>query len=153
MHSYDERPFRSDQESDREAEEVQIRMGNPRVRPHVVPASTRTGELTKHDFVTSFLVAWEPSPTPPAHWIELLREAPFGTQRIRARALHWNGRSFSIELPNESDIEAFSVEMPDWVAFANAEFGRREHTPAEEALADAQKRAEELESRLRRSDY
>ena len=57
---------------------------------------------------------------------------------------------FSIELPNESDIEAFDLEMPDWVAFANAEFGRREHTPAEEALAEAQKRAMTLESRLRR---
>jgi hypothetical protein len=43
--------------------------------------------------------------------------------------------------------------MPEWVAFANVEFGRREHTPAEEALADAQRRAEELENRLRRSDY
>ena len=40
--------------------------------------------------------------------------------------------------------------MPDWVAFANAEFGRREHTPAEEVLAEAQKRAQALESRLRR---
>jgi hypothetical protein len=42
-------------------------MGHPRVRPHVIPALGKTGELTKHDFVTSFLVAWEPSPTPPAH--------------------------------------------------------------------------------------
>lgn len=150
MHSFDEKPFRSDQESDREPEEVSIRMGDPRVRPHVVPAAGKTGELTKHDFVTSFLVAWQPSPTPPAHWIELLREAPFGTQAIRARDLHWDGRSFSVELLKESDIEAFGVEMPDWVAFANAEFGRREHTPAEEALAEAQKRAEALENRLRR---
>lgn len=147
MASFDEKPFRSEEES---ATEVHIRMGHPRVRPHVVPAAGKTGELTKHDFVTSFLVAWEPSPTPPAHWIELLREAPFGTQAIRARDLHWNGRSFSIEVPNESDIEAFDVEMPDWVAFANAEFGRREHTPAAEALAEAQKRAQALESRLRR---
>jgi hypothetical protein len=43
--------------------------------------------------------------------------------------------------------------MPEWVAFANVEFGRREHTPAEEALAEAQKRAEELENRLRRGEY
>ena len=150
MASFDEKPFRSEEESAREPAEVDIRMGPPRVRPHVVPAAGKTGELTKHDFVTSFLVAWQPSPTPPAHWIELLREAPFGTQRVRARDLHWNGRSLSIELLNESDIEAFSVEMPDWVAFANAEFGRREHTPAEEALAEAQKRADALESRLRR---
>ena len=150
MASFDEKPFRSEEESAGEPAEVHIRMGQPRVRPHVVPAAGKTGALTKHDFVTSFLVAWEPSPTPPAHWIQLLREAPFGTLAIRARDLHWNGRSFSIELPNESDIEAFDVEMPDWVAFANAEFGRREHTPAEEALAEAQKRAMVLESRLRR---
>jgi hypothetical protein len=44
----------------------------------------------------------------------------------------------------------FNVEMPDWVAFANAEFGRRGHTPAEEALEEAKKRAEALENRLRR---
>ena len=155
MPPLDEKPFRSESESPTEPSEVHIVMGNPRVRPHVVAAPGKTGALTKHDFVTSFLVAWEPSPTPPAHWIELLREAPFGTQAIRARDLHWNGRSFSIELPHESDIEAFSIEMPDWVAFANAEFGRREHghTPAEEALAEAQKRAEALENRLRRTDH
>ena len=150
MPPFDEKPFRSEEESAKEPSEVYIRMGHPRVRPHVVPFSGKTGDLTKHDFVTSFLVAWQPSPTPPAHWIELLREAPFGTQAIRARNLHWDGRSFSIELLKESDIEAFSVEMPDWVAFANAEFGRREHTPAAEALAEAQKRAEALENRLRR---
>jgi hypothetical protein len=142
----DEKPFRSDVEP----ADIQIRLLHPHVRPHVAPAAGKTGELTKHDFVTSFLVTWQPVPTPPAHWIELLREAPFGTQAIRARDLHWDGRSLSIELLNESDIEAFSVEMPDWVAFANAEFGLREHTPAEEALAEAQKRAEALESRLRR---
>jgi hypothetical protein len=150
MASFDEKPFRSEEESAREPAEVHIRMGDPRVRPHVVPAAGKTGELTKHDFVTSFLVAWEPSPTPPAHWIELLREAPFGTQAVRARDLHWNGRSFSIELPDESDIEAFTIEMPDWVAFANIEFARREHAPAAEALAEAQKRANALENRLRR---
>ena len=146
----DEKPFRSENESASEPTEVFIRVGHPKVRPHVVPAAGKTGDLTKHDFVTSFLVAWQPVPTPPAHWIELLREAPFGTQAIRSRNLHWNGHFLSIELLNESDIEAFSVEMPDWVAFANAEFGRRDHTPAEEALAEAQKRAEALESRLRR---
>ena len=146
----DEKPFRSENESASEPTEVFIRVGHPRVRPHVVPAAGKTGELTKHDFVTSFLVAWQPVPTPPAHWIELLREAPFGTQAVRSRNLHWNGHFLSIELLNESDIEAFSVEMPDWVAFANAEFGRREHAPAEEALAEAQNRAQALENRLRR---
>jgi hypothetical protein len=153
MSQLDEKAFRSEEESADEFLNTHVTMSDARVRPHVVPVSGKTGELTKHDFVTSFLVAWEPSPTPPAHWVELLRQAPFGTQRIRARDLHWNGRSFSIELLNESDIEAFSVEMPEWVAFANAEFGRRQHTPAQEALADAQKRAEELENRLRRSDH
>ena len=146
----DEKPFRSEQESAPDPSEVSITMGYPRVRPHVVAAPGKNGALTKHDFVTSFLVAWEPSPTPPAHWIELLREAPFGTQAVRARDLHWNGRSFSIELPDESDIEAFSIEMPDWVAFANIEFARREHAPAQEALAEAQRRANALENRLRR---
>jgi hypothetical protein len=142
----DEKPFRNDQEP----ADVRVRMGSPQVRAHVVPAAGKAGALTKKDFVTSFLVTWQPLPTPPAHWIELLRQAPFGTQAIRARDLHWNGHVLSIELFNESDIEAFSFQMPDWVAFANAEFGRREHTPAEEALAEATKRAEALESRLRR---
>jgi hypothetical protein len=147
---YEEKPFRSEEESATDPSEVNIIMLPPRVRPHVVPATGKTGALTKQDFVTSFLVAWEPSPTPPAHWIELLREAPFGTQTVRARDLHWNGRSFSIELLHEADIEAFGAEMPDWVAFANVEFGRREHTPAREALAEAQRRANALELRLRR---
>jgi hypothetical protein len=146
----EEKPFRSEEESADDAVPVHIIMGSPRVRPHVVPATGRTGPLTKADFTTSFLVAWEPSPTPPAHWVELLRQAPFGTQTIRARDLHWNGRSFSVEVLNESDIEAYGVEMPDWVAFANEEFERREHTPAQEALAEAQRRAQEVESRLRR---
>ena len=143
----DEKPFRSDTEP----ADIQVHMGHPQVRPHVVPAAGKTGVLTKNDFVTSFLVAWQPVPAPPAHWIELLREAPFGTQAICARDLHWNGHLLSIELFNESDIEAFSIEMPDWVAFANAEFGRRKNSPAEEALAEAKKRAEALENRLRRS--
>jgi hypothetical protein len=143
-----EKPFQSD--SEKESSQVSIRMSHPRVRAHVVPAAGKTTDLEKADFMTSFLVAWQPVPTPPPHWVELLREAPFGSQTIRARDLHWDGRYFSIELANESDIEAFGVEMPDWVAFANAEFSRRAHTPADKALAEAQKRAEELESRMRR---
>jgi hypothetical protein len=125
-------------------------MGLPRIRPHVVPFAGRTGTLAKADFVTSFLVAWEPVPTPPAHWVELLKEAPFGSEAVRARDLHWDGRSFSVERVNEAEIEAFCVEMPDWVEYANTMFGRREHTPAEQALEDARKRAKELEERLRR---
>ena len=150
MPPFDEKPFRSDAESGKEPADVLIRMGHPRVRPHVVPFAGKTGELTKQDFVTSFLIAWQPSPTPPAHWVELLKKAPFGTQTVRARDLHWDGHAFSIERVNESEIEAFAVEMPDWVAFANAEYGRGGHSPAEEALAEAQKRAESLEQRLRR---
>ena len=146
----EEKPFRSDDEESGAPVPVHIRMGHPRVRPHVVPLAGSASPPKREDFVTSFLVAWEPSPTPPAHWIELLRDAPFGTQSVRARNLHWNGRSFSVELVNEPDIEAFALEMPQWVDFANAEFGRREHTPAEEALESARRRAEALESRLRR---
>ncbi len=150
MPPFEEKPFRSGAESGKESAEITIRMGHPRVRPHVVPFAGKTGELTKQDFVTSFLIAWQPSPTPPAHWVELLKKAPFGTQTVRAGDLHWDGHIFSIERVNESDIEAFALEMPDWVAFANAEYGRGGHSPAEEALAEAQKRAEALEQRLRR---
>jgi len=150
MPPLEEKPFRSQGEADTEPTEVHIRMGHPRIRAHVVPFAGKTGELTRQDFVTSFLVAWQPNPTPPAHWVELLKTAPFGTQAIRARDLHWDGRSFSIQLVNESDIEAFGIEMADWVAYANAEFARREHTPAEDALAEAQKKAEALERRLQR---
>ena len=153
MSQLDEKAFRSNEESADDFVNTHITMGEPRVRPHVVPVSGKSGALTKNDFVTSFLVAWEPTPTPPAHWIELLRGAPFGTQHVRAQDLHWNGRSLSIELPDESDIEAYNVEMPEWVAFANAEFGRRQEAPAEEALADARRRAQELENRLRRRDH
>jgi len=144
-----EKPFQSD--SEKEPSQIDVRIGQPRVRAHVVPAAGKTDDLTKADFATSFLVAWRPSPTPPPHWIELLRQAPFGSQTIRARDLHWDGRFLSIELLNEADIEAFDVEMSDWVAYANAQFGRGNHTPAEEALAEANKRAEELENRLRRN--
>lgn len=58
--------------------------------------------------------------------------------------------AFRSERLSESEIEAFDVEMADWVAFVNTMFGQREHTSAEEALAKARKRANELESRLRR---
>ena len=133
-----------------ESAHLNIRVGQPRVRPHVVPFAGKTGDLTKDDFVTSFLAAWQPVPTPPPHWIELLREAPFGSQTIRARDLHWDGRSLSVERVNESEIEAFNVEMPQWVDFANTMFGRRKHTPHEQALEDAERRARELQDRLAR---
>jgi len=150
MPPFEDKPFRSKEESNKEPSQAFIRMSHPQVRAHVVPAAGKAGELTKGDFVTSFLVAWQPSPTPPAHWVELLRKAPFGTQAIRAGNLHWDGHSFSVELFNESDVESFAIEMPDWVEFAKAEFGRRVHTPAEDALAEGQKRAEALEHRFHR---
>jgi hypothetical protein len=148
MTPFDEKPFRSEAD-EKEPAEVHVRIGHPRVRPHVVNTAGPEGAAAPN-FVTSFLVAWQPSPTPPAHWIELLRQSPFGTQTVRAGALHWDGHVLSIELVNEGDIEAYAVEMPGWVEFANAEFGRRVHTPAEEALASAQRRAEALENRLRK---
>jgi len=151
----DEKPFRSENESEGGPAEIHIRMGHPRVRPHVVPIQREEPapkEPTKGAFVTSFLVCWQPSPVPPASWVQLLREAPFGSQGVRARGLHWDGSVFSIELMTEAEIEAFAVEMPDWVDFANAEYGRRPrgHTPAEEALSDAERRAHALEARLGR---
>ena len=120
MPPFDEKPFRSEEESAREPAEAHVHMGHPRVRPHVVPVAGKTGEQTVGDFVTSFLVAWQPSPTPPAHWIELLRAAPFGAQAIRARDLHWDGRSFSIELlkrkltrdrPRNNAVNSASVDQ------------------------------------------
>lgn len=159
MATLDEKPFRSEKEPEAETAGIRIRMGHPRVRSHVVPISGATGQPAEREpveggFVTSFLVTWQPEPVPPSRWIDLLRCAPFGSQGVRARALHWDGRVFSVELLTESEIEAFAVEMPDWVAFANAEFGRRPlaHTPAEEALAEAARRADALEQRLRRID-
>lgn len=155
MAPFDEKPFRSEKEPDKDTAGIRILMGHPRVRPHVVPDPGLAGEAAgievgKGRYVTSFLVTWQPEPVPPAHWIELLREAPFGTQGVRARQLHWDGRLVSIELLSETEIEAFGVEMPDWVAFANAEFGRRGHAPDEEAMSEAARRADALEQRLRR---
>src|SRR6266542_6927868 len=127
-----------------------VRVGAPRVRPHVVPIAGKTGRLTKDDLVTSFLVVWQPSPPPPPLWVRFLQEAPFGTQTIRARDLHWDGKFLSIELLNESDIEAFAVEMSEWVDYANSELSQCEKSPAALALKEAQKRALEIENRLRR---
>ena len=149
----EDKPFRSDTEDDAcwdRRVPVHIRIGRPNVSPHVVPMGGKTGQLTREDFVTSFLVVWRPAPPPPPHWVKLLREAPFGSGKIHARDLHWDGRHLSIELVHEEDIEAFALEIPGWVEFANAEYTRGEHNPACDALEDAQRRARELESRLRR---
>jgi hypothetical protein len=129
---------------------INVRVGAPRVRPHVVPIAGKTGNLSKDDLVTSFIVVWQPQPPPPPLWIRFLKEAPFGTQLVRAQDLHWDGKFLSIELLNEADIEAYAVEMSNWVDYANSELSQCEKSPAALALKAAQKRAEEIENRLRR---
>src|SRR5690348_16893715 len=86
---------------------ITVRVGSPRVRPHVVAMDGKAAPLGKDDLVTSFIVVWQPSPPPPPLWVKFLQEAPFGTQLVRAQDLHWDGKYLSIELLNESDIEAF----------------------------------------------
>jgi hypothetical protein len=150
----EDKPFRSATEEecwDRRVP-VHIRVGAPSVSPHVAPMQRQAGKtapLTPADFVTSFLVVWRPAPPPPPHWVKLLREAPFGSGKVHARDLHWDGRHLSIELVHEEDIEAFALEMPGWVEYANTEYTRGEHSPACDALEDAQRRARALENRLR----
>lgn len=145
-------PFRSEKEEDAwdHRVPVHIRVGPPRVNPHVVPRAGTSGTLTKEDFVVSFLVVWQPSPIPPPHWIKLLREAPFGSGLVHAHDLHWNGRNLSIELVQEEDVEAFALEMPGWVDYANTEYTRGEHLPFVDALENARERAKALEKRLHR---
>ena len=129
---------------------VTVRAGHPRVRPHVVPMSGKTVPLKKEDLVTSFLVVWQPSPPPPPLWVRFLQEAPFGTQLVRASDLHWDGKYLSVELVNESDIDAFAAEMSQWVDFANTQLSQCERSPAAVALKEAQERALTIENRLRR---
>ena len=147
----EDKPFRSEAEDDcwDRRVPVHIRVGAPSVHPHVVPITGRQAPLTAADFVTSFLVVWQPAPPPPPHWVKLLREAPFGAGSVHARDLHWNGKHLSIELLHEADVESYALEMPGWVEFANAEYTRGEHNPACDALEDAQRRARELQDRLR----
>jgi hypothetical protein len=129
---------------------VTVRVGSPRVRPHVVPVSGKEGRLAKEDLVTSFIVVWQPNPPPPPLWIRFLKEAPFGTQLVRAHDLHWDGKYLSIELVNESDIDGYAAEIGNWVEYANAALVRCERSPAALAQKDAEKRAAEIENRLRR---
>jgi hypothetical protein len=152
----EDKPFRSANEDecwDRRVP-VHIRVGAPNVSPHVVPIQKgadagKSAPRTAADFVTSFLVVWRPAPPPPPHWVKLLREAPFGSGGVHARDLHWDGHHLSIELVHEEDIEAFALEIPGWVEYANTEYTRSEHNPACDALEDAQRRARDLENRLR----
>lgn len=127
-----------------------IHVGSPRVRAQVVPARRPLGRRAADRFLTSFIVVWQPSPVPPPQWIELLRAAPFGSEKVRARDLHWDGKFLSVELIGDPEIEAFAVKMPEWEEFANTELARRANTPAVATLREAQRRAREIEERLRR---
>lgn len=129
---------------------VTVAVGAPRVRPHVVPMSGKTERLAKEDLVTSFIVVWQPNPPPPPLWIRFLKQAPFGTQLVRAQDLHWDGKYLSIELVNETDIDGFAAEMANWVEYANAALRQCERSPAALAQKDAERRAAEIEKRLRR---
>ena len=129
---------------------VEVRVGAPHVRPHVVPMSGRTGKLGKEDLVTSFIVVWQPNPPPPPLWIRFLKEAPFGTQLVRAHDLHWDGTYLSIELVNEGDIDGYAAEIGNWVEYANAALRQCERSPAALAQKDAERRAAEIEKRLKR---
>jgi hypothetical protein len=128
---------------------ITVRVGHPHVRPHIVPMSNKAGPAGE-DLITSFIVVWQPVPTPPPLWIRFLKEAPFGTQLVRAQDLHWDGKFLSIELLDESGIEAYAAEMTQWVDYANSELSQCEKSPAALAFKEAQKRASEIENRLRR---
>ena len=144
------RPTLAKLDCDDQTVAVRVRAGHPNVRPHVVPISGRTAPLTKEDLITAFIVVWQPQPPPPPLWIRFLQEAPFGTQLVRAQDLRWDGKFLSIELQSESDIEAYAAEMANWVDYANTAIAQCEKSPAALALKEAEKRALELENRLRR---
>jgi hypothetical protein len=144
------RPPPAKLECDDQTMAVRVRVGHPNIRPHVVPISGRTAPLTREDLITAFIVVWQPQPPPPPLWIRFLHEAPFGTQLIRAQDLRWDGKYLSIELQSESDIEAYAVEISDWVEYANTAMAQCEKSPAVLAHKEAEKRALEIENRLRR---
>jgi hypothetical protein len=129
---------------------VQVRMGHPRVRPHVVPMSGVQAPTRREEIVTSYIVVWQPNPPPPPLWIRFLKEAPFGTQLVRAQDLHWDGKYLSVELVNDADIDGYAAEMENWVEYANTRLAHCDRSPAALALEEARKRAEEIEKRLRR---
>jgi hypothetical protein len=143
------RSSRARDECTDETQPITVRVGHPRIRPHIVPMSNTDGSAREH-LVTSFIVVWQPQPTPPPLWIRFLTEAPFGTQLVRAQDLRWDGKFLSIELLQESDIEAYAAEMSQWVDYANSELAHCERSPAALAFKEAQRRALEIESRLRR---
>src|SRR5215467_13235366 len=102
------RPARAREECTDDVVPVNVRVGPPRVRPHVVSVAGKSAAgLGAGDLITSFIVVWQPSPPPPPLWVRFLREAPFGTQLVRAQDLHWDGKYLSIELLDEKDIDAY----------------------------------------------
>lgn len=129
---------------------ARIAVGSPRVRAQVGPAAQRKGRRATDAFDTSFIVVWRPVPTPSGEWVEFLRQAPFGSETIHARRLQWDGKAFSVELRTEADIEAFAAAMPDWVEFANVALGKAANTPERRVAREAEKRALEIETKLRR---
>ena len=78
MATLEEKPFRSEKESGKEPGQVYIRMGHPQVRAHVVPAAGKTGDLTKGDFITSFLVGGSLRPRRPRTAAESPLRYPVG---------------------------------------------------------------------------
>lgn len=129
---------------------IPVRVGSPRVRPNVVPISGKTGILAREDLLTSFIIVWQPAPRPPSLWIRALREAPFGTELVRASDLRWDGKFLSVELVNESDIDAFAAEMIQWVDYANMQMLQGQRSPSALVLKEARRRAQEIENRLRK---
>ncbi len=102
------------------------------------------------EVIATFVAFWRPNPLPPEDWIELLRSAPFGTTTTSARELRWDGKDLSIERVNTAEIEAFAATIGEWVEYANREFAERRSTPEAVARFEAQRRAADLEERLRR---
>ncbi|MEO8429951.1 MAG: hypothetical protein ABI592_00470 [Acidobacteriota bacterium] len=110
----------------------------------------KTGPATQDDFVTSFIIVWQPAPKPPSLWVRALREAPFGTQLVRASDLRWDGKYLSVELLNEADIDAFAAQMSQWVDYANMQMLQGQQSPSDLVLKAARRRALEIENRLRK---
>lgn len=129
---------------------IRVHLGSPHVRAQVNPAERPTGRRSTDHFVTSFNVVWQPAPVPPSQWVDLLRAAPFGSGTVRASNLHWDGKYLSIELTSEAEIEAYAVQIPEWEDYANTAYARLMNPPAAQVVREAQRRAREIEERLRR---
>jgi hypothetical protein len=128
---------------------LEIRVGPPRIVPVVAPLSEE-GSADGITYATSFIASWRPLPPPAERWIDLLREAPFGTQAVSARDLRWDGQTISVQRVQEKDIEAYAKMMEEWVDYANREYARWANTPEEMAAFSARERASRLQDRLRK---